>query len=81
MPLVLFSLFPQPLPNPRPSISTLPFCCPEGEDMSQHSDLKVRAASESSECNHFRKSRTHNYRESHPPYLLLLCGQTFTPIL
>lgn len=60
-----------PAPQPRSSNSTLPFRCPEGEDMSQHSDLKVWAASESSECNHFRKSRTHNYRESHPPHLSL----------
>ena len=28
------------LPNPRFSNSTLPFCCPEGEDMSQHQTWK-----------------------------------------
>lgn len=70
-------------PTPQPQILQLhpSFPLPWRRGHESASDLKVWAASESSECNHFRKSRTQSYRESHPPYLLLLCGQTFTPTL
>lgn len=56
--------------SPTPDFPTppLPFCC-SWRGGHESADLKVWAASESSECNHFRKSRTQSWWQRKSPSL------------